>query len=175
MHHTLRIAAALFLVATSALADSEVEGTPVALKAGEKRVLTFEGISQLMAGDPSVVDVRSLGTDQVELQGKATGRTTLVVWKKSGQSVRVAVAVTGTGAPERTPATEEPLALKVGEERLLANPGVIRVAVGDPAVAEVLDADSAGVRVKGATAGETVLLVWTKDGRGRAYRITVKP
>lgn len=174
MHHTLRIAAALFLVTTSALAASEVEGTPVALKAGEKRVLTFKGVSHLMAGDPSVLDVRSLGADQVELQGKATGHTTLLVWKKSGESVHIAVAVTATGTPDQKPPAEEPLALKVGEERLLKSVSVIRIAVGDPNVLEVLNADADGVKVKGSTAGETVLLVWTKDGRGRAYRITVK-
>jgi Flp pilus assembly secretin CpaC len=108
------------------------------------------------------------------------------VKKKVGVVAVLAVAMLGTGAvaEQATPtpdkaqakkvAPEETLTLKKGEVRTLEVKDLTRIAVGDPEVADITVSGEAGVRIQGRKQGETTLLVWTKDGTRKAYRLVIQ-
>ncbi|MFT3710271.1 MAG: pilus assembly protein N-terminal domain-containing protein [Archangium sp.] len=65
-------------------------GVPIAqssmtLKVGQKVTLKFPGLARVALGDPSVLDVRTIGGDQLLLIGSEPGTTTLLLWLTSGQ------------------------------------------------------------------------------------------
>jgi Flp pilus assembly secretin CpaC len=71
---------------------------------------------------------------------------------------------------------EETFTLKPGEKKDLSAKDLTRVAVGDPEVANI-SVDDKGETVLHITAGkpgETTLLVWTKDGARKAYKLVVQ-
>jgi serine/threonine-protein kinase len=108
------------------------------------------------------------------------------VKKLVGVVAVLAVAVVGSGAgaeqatptPEKVqakkPAPDETLTLKKDEVRTLEVKELIRIAVGDPEVADISVSDTGGVRIQGRKQGETTLLVWTKDGSRKAYRLVIQ-
>jgi pilus assembly protein CpaC len=87
-------AALVALVATvaggSALAQ---EGSTVSLGVGSQKVLTIPGLSRVALGDPAIAEVKTLGSGQLLITGLGEGKTTLLVWKTSGQRVSYLVAV----------------------------------------------------------------------------------
>lgn len=153
----------LALVGVKAGAAETVE-----VKVGERRVLEVGDMTRIALGNTEFAEVRTLGKSQVEVKGEAPGQTTLLVWKKSGERQEYTVKVTGG---EQKP--DETLTLKVGETRALSFPGVKRVAVGDPEVTDIRVEGAGELRVQARKAGETVLLVWTAEGR-KAWRIIVQ-
>ena len=139
----------------------------VEVKVGERRVLEVGDMTRIALGDTELAEVRTLGKSQVEVKGEAPGQTTLLVWRKSGERLEYTVKVSGE------PKTDETLTLKVGETRSLSIPGVTRVAVGDPGGADIRVEGSGELRVQARKVGETVLLVWTAEGR-KAWRVVVQ-
>jgi len=151
----------LALVGVKAGAAETVE-----VKVGESRVLEVGDMTRIALGNTQFAEVRTLDGSKVEVKGEAPGQTTLLVWRKSGERQEYTVKVTGVK-------TDETLTLKVGETRSLSLPGVTRVAVGDPEVTDIRVEGAGEVRVQARKAGETVLLVWTAEGR-KAWRIVVQ-
>jgi Flp pilus assembly secretin CpaC len=110
----------------------------------------------------------------------------MYVKKLVGVVAVLAVAVLGTGAGAEqaapTPDTaqakkltpEETLTLKKDEVRTLEVKELTRIAVGDPRVADISASGTEGVRIQGRKQGETTLLVWTKDGTRKAYRLVIE-
>jgi Flp pilus assembly secretin CpaC len=107
------------------------------------------------------------------------------VKKMLGGVAVLAVMVLGTGAgaeqavPVRTngaqvPAPEETLSFKAQEVRTLEVKGLTRVAVGDPEIIGVSMSGDSSIRLVGLKKGETTLLLWTKDGTRKAYRLVVQ-
>jgi pilus assembly protein CpaC len=86
----LPLAALLLLLGAPASAE---EGGNVALGVGTQKVLTVQGANRVAVGDPQVLDVRALGNNQLLLIGASEGKTTLLVWKSSGQRVSYLVSV----------------------------------------------------------------------------------
>ena len=85
------LGALVTLVASSgALAQ---EGSTVSLGVGSQKVLTIPGLSRVALGDPTIAEVKTLGSGQLLITGQAEGKTTLLVWKTSGQRVSYLVAV----------------------------------------------------------------------------------
>jgi pilus assembly protein CpaC len=77
-------------------------------------------------------------------------------------------------APPAAPeAVEETLTVKAGNVKPLSAPGLTRLALGDPEIADVDITGNDVIRVKGLKAGETKLFVWTGEAR-KAYRIVVQ-
>jgi len=64
--------------------------------------------------------------------------------------------------------------VKVGESQVLAFRWVTRVAIGNPAVADVVPVSDNQVLLNGRTAGETNLFVWDSDGQ-HEYLVAVIP
>ncbi|WP_257461850.1 pilus assembly protein N-terminal domain-containing protein [Archangium lipolyticum] len=105
--------------------------------------------------------------------------------KLVGVAVVLAVTMFGSGAGAKPPApneteapakVEDTFVLRKGEGRTLEVKNLVRVAIGDPEVAEVTfeGSDDMIIRLTGSKKGETTLLVWTKDGARKAYRIVTQ-
>ncbi|WP_426751481.1 type II and III secretion system protein family protein [Myxococcus sp. Y35] len=89
--HAAALGALIALVAGgSALAQ---DGTNISIGVGSQKVVTIPGLSRVALGDPSIADVKTLGSGQLLITGQAEGRTTLLVWKSSGQRVSYLVSV----------------------------------------------------------------------------------
>lgn len=87
----LALSALVTLVASApALAQ---EGSAVSLGVGTQKVLTIPGLSRVALGDPSIAEVKTLGTGQLLVTGNQEGKTTLLVWKSSGQRISYLVTV----------------------------------------------------------------------------------
>ncbi|MBV6303273.1 pilus assembly protein N-terminal domain-containing protein [Candidimonas humi] len=70
---------------------------------------------------------------------------------------------------------ETPLEMQVGEVKVLAQPQVARVAVGDGQVLNAQAVDDKEVIVFARHAGSTSLQVWDAQGQRRRYRVEVAP
>lgn len=81
--------AAMVLGAT-ALAQ---EGGNIALGVGTQKVITVPGIQRVAVGDAAVADVKTIGNNQLLIIGASEGKTTLLIWKTSGQRVSYLVSV----------------------------------------------------------------------------------
>ncbi|AKQ66993.1 Type II/IV secretion system secretin RcpA/CpaC, associated with Flp pilus assembly [Myxococcus hansupus] len=89
--HAAALGALIAMVAGgNALAQ---DNTTVSLGVGSQKVITIPGLSRVALGDPSIADVKTLGSGQLLITGQAEGKTTLLVWKSSGQRVSYLVAV----------------------------------------------------------------------------------
>ena len=109
------------------------------------------------------------------------GRALVLAVTMLGTQVR---AEQPTPAPEKAPAAapaaptpEETLTLKKGEVRTLELKDMTRVAVGDPQVADIEvkgEKGASSLHITGRTQGETVMLVWTKGGARKAYKLIVQ-
>lgn len=156
--------------ATPGVASSEVH-----LAVGEQKTLTFAGLSRVAVGDPSVVDVELGRNDRLALKALAPGVTTLLTWTTSGRNSPTTIVVTGAPAEPKdvTPAPSEALALAVGQTVTRTFPGVTRVAIGDPAIADVSPLPSGELSFKGTAAGHTTVLVWLAEGKRLTLDVTV--
>jgi pilus assembly protein CpaC len=69
------------------------EGSTISLGVGTQKVLPAPGVTRVALGDPSVAEVKTLGSGQLLISGIGEGKTTLLVWKSSGQRVSYLVSV----------------------------------------------------------------------------------
>ena len=67
----------------------------------------------------------------------------------------------------------ETVTVRAGNSKALKAPGVTRVALGDPEIADVKVTEDDVLRVDGLKAGETTLIVWTGKAR-KEYRIVIE-
>ncbi|OJT25682.1 hypothetical protein BO221_07440 [Archangium sp. Cb G35] len=106
------------------------------------------------------------------------------VKKMMGVLAVTAVAVLGTaaGAEQVAPAAAhdtpaapaETISLKKGEVHSLEVKNLVRIALGDSSMANVSVDGPTTLRITGSKAGETTLLVWTKDGARKAYKLAIQ-
>lgn len=78
--------------------------------------------------------------------------------------------------PSKAPAaqaSEETITVRAGNVKVLNAPGLTRLALGDPDIADVTTEGENVVRIEGRKAGATTLLVWTGKTR-KAYHIVVE-
>lgn len=66
------------------------------------------------------------------------------------------------------------LALGVGSQKVLSVPGIARIAIGDPGVADVSALGSNQVLVAGKSEGRTTLLIWKSNGSRLSYVVSVR-
>jgi pilus assembly protein CpaC len=69
------------------------EGSTISLGVGTQKVLPVPGVTRVAIGDPAVAEVKTLGSGQLLISGQGEGKTTLLVWKSSGQRVSYLIAV----------------------------------------------------------------------------------
>jgi len=94
-------------------------------------------------------------------------------------SVLLLALAAGTSLAAATPPDDRVVAVETGVHKLLRQPQpVSRVAVGDPAIAEVTVINRREVLITGKKNGVTSLLIWPKSGTGDQpveYRLKVGP
>jgi Flp pilus assembly secretin CpaC len=61
----------------------------------------------------------------------------------------------------------------VGETRVFIFPGMTKIAVGDPTVADVRSTGNDELEIIGQSEGATTLLVWTKEGKRTSHLIRI--
>ena len=95
MAHRLlpRALAAAAVIAIAAPAYSQDDSSTIALGVGTQKVINVPGIARIAIGDPSVADVKPLGSSQVLIVGQAEGRTTLLIWKSNGSRLSYLISV----------------------------------------------------------------------------------
>lgn len=77
--------------------------------------------------------------------------------------------------PAAQVAGETTLTLKKGGHQKLNVPGLVRVAVGDPDVADIKTEGKGVLKVTGVKAGETTLLTWAgSENKLGTYRVVVQ-
>ncbi|MGI5860708.1 MAG: type II and III secretion system protein family protein [Myxococcales bacterium] len=87
-------ALALALVLTFAgSVRAQDDSSTIALGVGTQKVINVPGIARIAIGDPSIADVRPLGSSQVLVVGQAEGRTTLLIWKSNGSRLSYLISV----------------------------------------------------------------------------------
>jgi pilus assembly protein CpaC len=69
------------------------------IRVGESQVLDFVAMSRAAIGNPSVADVAVLTGDQLLVNGKSPGETTLFVWDRRGQTRCDITVVADTTSP----------------------------------------------------------------------------
>jgi pilus assembly protein CpaC len=69
------------------------ESSTINLGVGTQKVITVPGTTRIALGDPNVAEVKAIGNNQILISGSSEGRTTLLVWKSSGQRVSYLVTV----------------------------------------------------------------------------------
>ena len=97
--------------------------------------------------------------------------------------VFAALAACGAGSAPRTDkdagtqgvqlASGSKINLAVGEHFWLLTPGVARLAIGDPTVADVKPVGADTLEIVGQAAGTTELLVWSASGTKDSFTIVV--
>ena len=61
--------------------------------------------------------------------------------------------------------------VRVGETKRVTSPGISKVAVGDPAIADVRSTGNDQLEIIGQSEGATTLLIWTKEGTRTSHLI----
>ncbi|SEN08780.1 pilus assembly protein CpaC [Stigmatella aurantiaca] len=92
-HHTGMFGALLLLVLGGTALAQERDGSTIALGVGTQRVISVPGLSRIALGDPNVAEVKTISNNQILIIGQAEGKTTLIIWKGSGQRVTYLIAV----------------------------------------------------------------------------------
>lgn len=79
------IASASFLLC-AASANADAIARPISLQSGHSIVIAEPGLTRVAVGDGQIAGVLPIGTQQVVINGKAPGRTTVFVWNKHGRT-----------------------------------------------------------------------------------------
>ena len=93
MDNRSSLAAALAAVVSLWLGNAVAEEGTISLGVGTQKVVSIPGIQRIAVGDPSIADVRNIDNSQVLVIGQGEGKTTLIIWKSSGQRVSYLVSV----------------------------------------------------------------------------------
>ncbi len=77
--------------------------------------------------------------------------------------------------PEALPDPSQEIRLVEGHARLFATPGLVRVAISNPKVADVVTVTDRQLLLNGLAAGESTLVVWLRDRAPLSYTVRVLP
>lgn len=84
MHHVLRatlgVVAAVFIVVLAPRNAGADSVTTLTVKTGQSIVMQTPGLTRVAVGDAKIAGVVPIGTSEIVINGKASGRTTLFVW-----------------------------------------------------------------------------------------------
>ncbi|MFT3707720.1 MAG: pilus assembly protein N-terminal domain-containing protein [Archangium sp.] len=165
------------------------EATPVSKHVGPRVTLTesvtlglgqirvFDGeLERVAVADPEICDVKLVGHEQLMLLGTRLGATTLVTWLRDGKRISTNVQVVGRvplPVSRRLDVLPALTGVEYGMQIVLDVPRFERIAIGDPAIADVKAIGDSQVLVIGSSIGRTTLVVWTQDGRRAMTEVLV--
>ncbi|MGC4116954.1 MAG: AgmX/PglI C-terminal domain-containing protein [Myxococcales bacterium] len=142
--------------------------TTVTLGVGGQKVVNIPGIARIAIGDPSVADVKPLGSTQVLIQGAQEGVTTLLVWKADG--TRQTIKVDTRKADQRT-ASIPPATVETVSKAQLDQSDIMAVVVENK---RMIKACVDEAKAKDPTATGTIVMRWTILPNGSVSNIQTK-
>lgn len=94
------LSVSFLILCTPTYAQSSVPSLPVSLEifAGQSKVFDIPGLRTVAVGDDTIADVVVVGPEELLVNGKNPGTTTLLVWAENGRSSRTIVVL-----PHRRP------------------------------------------------------------------------
>ncbi|GEM_PF-1823172 len=157
----------------------EVMRQKLKLVVASELVLTIPGITRVAIGDSEIADVKTIGNDQLLVVGAGPGTTSLIVWTKATPPADLGrlewdVTVAGGAAAPAPPEESSTVKLRVGAQRVVTLPDVVRIAVGDSSIADVKTIGNDQILVVGKSRGATTMLAWTRGGEQRAWTLRVE-
>ncbi|MBS2029276.1 MAG: pilus assembly protein N-terminal domain-containing protein [Deltaproteobacteria bacterium] len=167
-------AVAVVLFAVPAFAAEGTAQPPLTLRAGQNLVLDVADISKIAVGDPGVADIKPIGENSLLVVGVKEGKTSIRVWKSNKEVLTWEVTVTRADAKSAPTPGAEIVSLKVGAKTSKSAPNLSRVAVGDPAIADVKPTD-AGIDIQGKAPGSTTIVLWVEGGSRKVIEVQVSP
>ena len=95
MRSSTRLVCALLAVRAfgAGLAWADEQGFSLTLGLGAQKALAVPGTARVQILDPSIADVKVMESGQIAIVARKEGRTTLLVWKASGQRLSYAISV----------------------------------------------------------------------------------
>ncbi len=95
MRSSIRLVCALLAVRAfgAGLAWADEQGFSLTLGLGAQKVLAVPGTARVQILDPSIADVKVTESGQIAIVARKEGRTTLLVWKGSGQRLSYVISV----------------------------------------------------------------------------------
>jgi serine/threonine-protein kinase len=148
----------------------------ITLEKGTQKVMDMPGIQRIAIGDAAIADVKTIGSNQVLVIGVAPGKTTLLVWTKDNGRLSYTVNVTPTETSPAAPAAMEGgvITLDSKQQIVMNVPGVQRIAIGEPDIADVKTIGNDQVMIIAGEPGKTTLLIWKSDGKRSSYVVRVR-
>ncbi|MFL5321588.1 MAG: pilus assembly protein N-terminal domain-containing protein, partial [Myxococcaceae bacterium] len=137
---------------------------------GELRTIELlQPVKRIAVGDPEIADVKVDGDSRLLVSGQSEGKTTVLVWLKDDTRVSYLAVV-------RQSASRQQFTLKVGEHRdmsdVIKGP-VSRVAIGNPAIVEMVPKEHWAMELAGKAEGHTTFIVWPNEGPRVEYDVVV--
>jgi len=80
-------------VAIAAIPSHGEETASLTLGLGAQKTIAVPGVSRVQILDPSVADVKLIGTQQILVLARKEGRTTLLIWKSSGERLSYLISI----------------------------------------------------------------------------------
>jgi serine/threonine-protein kinase len=138
---------------------------------GAQKVISAPDLNRVSVEDADIVDVKTLGKDQLLLIGMKPGRTDVKLIDSQGLVTHETVIVDA-----RNPT----LSLAIGETKHMVIPGIERIAIGDSDICDVKTVGNDEMLLIGHAEGTTTLLVWTRsappaDSQRQAWDVVVGP
>ncbi|MBS2031561.1 MAG: pilus assembly protein N-terminal domain-containing protein [Deltaproteobacteria bacterium] len=88
-----KLLAVAALLALPAVASAQDSNNTIALGVGSQKVISVSNVAKIAVGDPNVADVKPVGSNQILVVGMAEGRTTLIIFRTSGQRLTYLISV----------------------------------------------------------------------------------
>ena len=166
--------------------DAVVRASPARVSVGAVYPVNRHGIKEvrIRQAAPLEVEVRVVVSDpgavKLEVaQAEAPSERVALVFSRRKDAPEVALGPGGRGAVIGSAAEELPqaggvLELVEGRSRLLSVPGLKRVAVSNPQVADVVTVSDRELVLNGLKPGEATLIVWQGQG-SRMFTVSVAP
>ena len=158
--------------------DEDVEtvvgnGTSMTLQIGAQRLISFgPQTSRVAVGDPEIADI-SMNGSQVRLKALQEGTTTVLAWLASGQRKSITLNVVAATLREADEIDESPVTVLVGGQGTLTFGSlIVRVAVGDPDIADV-STTGQELQLKGVHVGKTNMFAWLATGERTSVLVNV--
>jgi pilus assembly protein CpaC len=87
MHHLVRaaLAVAVLFAACAPASVFAAEASPLAVHTGQSIVVATPGLTRVAVGDEKIAGIVPIGTSEIVVNGKSSGRTTLFVWTRTGR------------------------------------------------------------------------------------------
>ena len=160
----------LFLSVPARAAPAATEPIPVVV--GHHEVIELPGVTKVEVDDPKVAKVRTTTSSEIVITGLTKGRAALTAWTRSKEKKSFFVIVDDSlpGARDVT----NSVSLTVGHQSVLAMPGLQRIAVGDPKVADVQPLAGKEILLSGLAEGRTSLIVWRANQEPVTYLLEVQ-